>query len=91
MDFTKAFDRIDHSIAIPKLLELGVRPAIVPWIMDFLRARQQKVKYNSTLSDWRTLNAGVPQGTRLGPIVFLAMINDFVPPHAIQSFKYVDD
>ena len=90
-DFSKAFDRIDHSIAITKLINLGVRPSIIPWIMDFLRSRLQRVRYKSSLSDWGTIDAGVPQGTRLGPIVFLAMINDFTPPEPIQAYKYVDD
>lgn len=90
-DYTKAFDRIDHTIAISKLIDLGVRSCIIPWICDFLSSRQQCVRYRSICSEWSTLNAGVPQGTRLGPIIFLAMINDVHPSDQIHTFKYVDD
>ena len=91
-DFTKAFDRIDHTLAITKLIDLDVRSSIIPWIADFLTARQQCVRYHSTCSDWSTLHAGVPQGTKLGPIIFLAMINDVKPDgNNISTFKYVDD
>eukprot|EP00057_Strongylocentrotus_purpuratus_P032639 XP_788330.4 PREDICTED: nardilysin [Strongylocentrotus purpuratus] len=51
----------------------------------------QANKFRSVLSDWSMLQAGVPQGTRLGPIVFLAMINDAAPPTGINAYKYVDD
>ena len=90
-DFTKAFDRIDHTIAISKMISQGVRPAIIGWIADFLTGRSQNVRYHTTVSDWSSIHAGVPQGTRLGPPIFLSMINDVSPPHGIKAFKYVDD
>ena len=91
-DFTKAFDRVDHTIAIRKLIDLGTRSAIIPWIADFLCSRQQCVRYHSTCSDWVSLHAGVPQGTKLGPIIFLAMVNDVNPSFQNSTtFKYVDD
>ena len=90
-DFTKAFDKIDHTIGISKLIILGVRPALIPWIADFLRSRQQCVRYKSTLSDWSEIHAGVPQGTCLGPVIFLAMINDASAPEGTTVYKYVDD
>ncbi|KAI8502529.1 hypothetical protein Bbelb_201170 [Branchiostoma belcheri] len=89
-DFTKAFDTINHHQAILKLLNMETRPSIVPWIVDFLTDRRQRVRYGQSLSDCETLTTGVPQGTKLGPIIFLCMIND-----ACQSlndrWKYVDD
>ena len=90
-DFSKAFDRIDHTIAISKLIDLGVRTAIIPWICNFLSSRQQCVRYHSNCSDWLTLNAGVPQGTKLGPLIFLSMINDANPSDRLHTLKYVDD
>lgn len=92
-DFSKAFDRIDQNIAVKKLLSLNVNPSLVLWISDFLMGRRQCVRYNTAISEWTEISAGVPQGTKLGPIVFLAIINDasldIVDP--IRRYKYVDD
>ena len=76
IDFSKAFDRIDHNILVLKLLPLGVRKSIIPWICSFLSNRRQSVKIDNYQSEWGFINAGVPQGTKLGPILFIIMIND---------------
>jgi retron-type reverse transcriptase len=77
----KAFDRIGHNLLILKLLDLGVRSSLLPWI-----------KLGGKTSDWLPMNAGVPQGTKLSPILFLAMINDLdVKTHATDIWKFVDD
>ena len=55
-DFSKAFDLVDHTILINKMIRLGIRRYIVPWICDFLHNRQQCVKYNDVLSDYVPLN-----------------------------------
>ena len=90
-DFSKAFDRIDHHILIEKFIHLGVRTSILPWICS-LSSRSQAVRYNGTLSNWETVKAGVPQGTKIGPIAFLVMFNDFVTDHQeVTHYKYVDD
>ena len=90
-DFSKAFDRIDHNIAVLKLLQMNVRPSAVAWIANFLTKRQQSVKYRTTLSDWLEVSAGAPQGTRLGPIIFLAIINEACRRSPSSYWKYVDD
>ncbi|XP_030829278.1 uncharacterized protein LOC115919479 [Strongylocentrotus purpuratus] len=90
-DFSKAFDRIDHNIAVLKLLQMNVRPSAVAWIANFLPKRQQSVKYRTTLSDWLEVSAGAPQGTRLGPIIFLAIINEACRRSPSSHWKYVDD
>lgn len=90
-DFSKAFDLVNHSVAIQKLIALGVRGTIVPWICSFLSDRRQCVRYNQTLSDYLSLCAGVPQGTKLGPITFQAVINDAAVGCSSHYWKYVDD
>ncbi len=60
-------------------------------ICDFLKDREQCVKYRLELSDWRKVHAGAPQGTRLGPLVFLCLINDACRGSENQHWKYVDD
>ncbi len=78
LDFRKAFDLIDHTLLITKLFSLGIKSSVVNWIADFLKDRYQRVKFmNSCLSVWMK----VPQGTRLGLLLFLLMINDLSIPN----------
>ena len=90
-DFSKAFDCVDHTLAIQRLYDLGVRSEIIPWISDFLTSRRQRVQYRSALSEWVVLLCGVPQGTKFGPIIFISVINDASENANTHSFKYVDD
>ena len=91
-DFSKGFDRVNHTIAVEKLLFLGARPSIIPWICDFLTNRTNCVRYQGVLSSWQPMRAGVPQGTRLGPLIFfLALIDDALRDQRVKRWKYVDD
>ena len=93
LDFCKAFDRIDHNIVISKLISLGVRRALIPWICSFLSGWMQSVKVNQSSSNWATVTAGLLQGTKLGPILFPVMIKDLASHSPLRSSNwfFVDD
>ena len=59
IDYAKAFDNVDHSIVIQKLLDLRVPKVLVRWLCSFLFERQQRVKFSEYISDWLTLNIGM--------------------------------
>ena len=80
-DFTKVFDLVDHTILIEKMICMGIRRSIVPWICDFLHNRQQCVRFNGVLSDYVSLHGGVPQGTKLGPIGFKSSLMRLLKIH----------
>jgi exonuclease III len=86
IDFAKAFDRIDHTILINKLLSMGVPIWLCKWVAGFLSNRLQRVKYNGYYSDWKVIGSGVPQGTKFGPIGFIVLINNIS-----ADMIYVDD
>ena len=77
IDFSKAFDRIKHNILLCKLQTLGVLPILLNWCASFLRNPQQRVKLGTFKSSGKPINVGVPQGTKLDPLLFLVMVNHF--------------
>lgn len=89
VDYSKAFDHVDHSIVLSKMTSLYANPCVVRWMHSFLSNRQQRVKIGSTVSQWITLTGGMPQGTWFGPYVFLMLINDLQT--MMDTYKFVDD
>ena len=76
LDFSKAFDRVDHGLLLCKLKALGIKGRLVKWIESFLLGRRQRVLVDGHASDWSEMKSGVPQGTVLGPVLFLTYVCD---------------
>lgn len=89
VDYAKAFDHVDHPTVMKKLAAIGVPPIILRWLHSFLMDRQQRVMINGAFSDWASPNGSMPQGTWLGPYVFLTLINDLTS--MMELHKFVDD
>ena len=76
LDFSKAFDTVDHAILFDKLEYYGIRDVPLKWFESYLSKREQFVEYDGTRSDNEYVTCGVPQGSILGPLLFLLYIND---------------
>ena len=89
-DFRKAFDLIDHNILLHKLSGCDVHNALLRWVAAFLEGRTQFISLMDATSTARVLNGGIPQGTKLGPLLLAIMVNDLVSSWVPRA-KYVDD
>ena len=91
MDFKKAFDTVPHHRLLKKIQSYGIAGNIYQWIKSFLTHRKQRVSIKGTFSTWEETTSGIPQGSVLGPLLFVIYINDM--PEQINSkiFMFADD
>ena len=91
LDFAKAFDKVPHKRLLSKLEAHGITGNILRWIAGWLENRRQKVSVEGELSEWAVVKSGVPQGSVLGPLLFLIYIND-IDENILSKFcKFADD
>ena len=87
LDFQKAFDKVPHQRLILKLKSHGMGSSIINWLTD----RRQRVVLDGEVSSWKSVLSGVPQGSVLGPILFLVYINDLEEGVSGKILKIADD
>ena len=87
LDLSKAFDTLDHTILVDKLLYYGIRGTAYTLLRSYQVNREQFVELNGTASKTLHIVTGVPQGSILGPLLFLIYINDF--PLSSNFFKFI--
>ena len=91
MDFSKAFDVVPHNRLMLGLDHYGIAGPTHDWISNFLMHKQQRVVVGGDHSDWVRVQSGVPQGTVLGPLLFLLYINDLPDNITSTVILFVDD
>ena len=92
IDLKKAFDTVDHGRLLSRLSHYGIKDKELTWFENYLFGRRQRVIYDSTQSDSQPVVCSVPQGSILGPMLFILLINDI--DHQLNSCKillYADD
>jgi len=93
LDFSKAFDRVNHTLLLIKLKKLGFSWSVIKWLHDYLTNRFQRVMSGDEfISDWASVETGVPQGSVLGPLLFILYLFDiFVILKHTKYHLYADD
>ena len=92
IDLSKAFDTVDHNILISKLKQYGVTGTNLNWFENYLAGRKQCVTFDGKLTTTKQIECGVPQGSILGPLLFLIYVNDLYKTSKLLDFiLFADD
>ena len=91
LDFCKAFDKVPHRKLLQKLYAYEIRGKVHAWIKEFLSGREQRVIVNGSQSTWINITSGIPQGSVLGPVLFLVFINDLPEVIKVLIKLFADD
>ena len=91
LDFRKAFDKVPHCRLLMKVRAHGIGGHIADWIQNWLSNQEQRVVLNGHSSDWSKVLSDVPQGSVLGPLLFVIFINDLEQDIGNRLLKFADD
>ena len=91
LDMSKAFDKVWHEGLLYKLREYGIHGNLYNLLINYLMCRKQRTLINGQVSDWKPISAGVPQGSVLGPLLFLVYVNDLPDNLHCSPKLFADD
>ena len=92
IDFCKAFDMVNHNLLLQKLKIYNVHEDAIAWFTSYLSDRKQCIKINKSMSDQQPVNIGIPQGSILGPLIFLLSVNDLPLQDSLEGLNlFADD